>query len=195
MHLSPSGNFLYVSAPSSPTGVVAVFSIAAGVLSSSPVGVTSTADNDPSSIAIDPAGAYLYTANSTANSISIYSIASTGLLTQVPQSPLADNFQQPASLIVDPTGNYLFVANQGSSNISSFSITAGTGFPVAITDSPFGAESQPSFLVMDPNGKYLYSGNQTGNAGIQAFGVASGSLNSIATYPVGNTPTSIAVLQ
>jgi DNA-binding beta-propeller fold protein YncE len=117
------------------------------------------------------------------------------LLTQVPQSPLADTQQHPVALIVDQAGKYLYVANQGSSNISSYSITSGTGFPVAITDSPFGAESQPSFLVLDPSGKYLYVGNQTGSAGIQAFGISSGSLNSIATYSVGNTPMSIAVLQ
>jgi 6-phosphogluconolactonase len=193
MKLSPSGNFLYVSGPSQPTGVVVVFSVNAGVISQ--VGFTSTADNDPSGLAIDPSGSYLYTANAAANSISIYSIASTGLLTQVPQSPLADTQQHPVALIVDQAGKYLYVANQGSSNISSYSITSGTGFPVAITDSPFGAESQPSFLVLDPSGKYLYVGNQTGSAGIQAFGISSGSLNSIATYSVGNTPMSIAVLQ
>jgi 6-phosphogluconolactonase (cycloisomerase 2 family) len=193
MQLSPSGNFLYVSAPSQPTGVVAVFSVNAGALSF--VGFTSTADNDPSGLAIDPAGAYLYTANATANSISIYSIGSSGLLTEVPQSPLADSFQHPVALIVDHSGNFLYVANQGSDNISTYSITSGTGFPVAITDSPFASESQPSFLVQDPNGKYLYVGNQTGSSGIQAFGIGNGSLNSIATYNVGNTPTSIAVLQ
>jgi 6-phosphogluconolactonase len=193
MQLAPSGKFLYVSAPSQPTGVVAVFSVNAGVLSL--VGFTLTADNNPSGLAIDPSGSFLYTANATASSISIYSIASTGLLTQVPQSPLGDTFQHPVALIVDPTGKFLYVANQGSNNISTYSITSGTGFPVAITDSPFGSESQPSFLVADPNGKYLYVGNQTGSAGIQAFGVSSGSLNSIATYSVGNSPTSIAVLQ
>jgi 6-phosphogluconolactonase len=193
MQLSPSGNFLYVSAPSSPTGIIAVFSLTAGVPTL--VSLTSTADNNPSGIAIDPGGAYLYAANSTANSISIFSIDSSGALTEVPQSPLADNSQRPVALILDPTGKFLYVANQGSSNIGTYSITSGTGFPVAITDSPFGSQGQPSFLVADPSGKYLYVGNQSGNAGIQAFGVASGSLNSIATYPVGNTPTSIAVLQ
>jgi 6-phosphogluconolactonase (cycloisomerase 2 family) len=193
MQLAPSGKFLYVSAPSQPTGVVAVFSVNAGVLSL--VGFTLTADNNPAGLAIDPGGSFLYTANATASSISIYSIASTGMLTQVPQSPLADTFQHPVALIVDPTGKFLYVANQGSNNISTYSITSGTGFPVVITDSPFGSESQPSFLAADPNGKYLYVGNQTGSAGIQAFGVSSGSLDSIATYSVGNSPTSIAVLQ
>jgi len=203
MALSPSGNFLYVSAPSSPSGIIAVFSVTAGVLSSTPIGITSTADNNPSSIAITPNGSYLYAANSTvtANSISIYCIAPClnatipGTLQGVSGSPLADPFQNPAALIVDPTGNYLYVANQGSSNIATYSITASTGFPVEVTDSPFGAEAHPSFLAIDPNGKYLFVGNQTGSAGIQAFGVSAGSLNSIATYSVGNTATSIAIQQ
>jgi 6-phosphogluconolactonase len=203
MQISPSGNFLYVSAPSQPTGVVAVFSVNAGALSL--VGFTPTADNDPSGLAIDPSGSYLYTANASANSISIYCIVPAscitgtpgpaGTLQQVPQSPLADAQQHPVALIVDSTGNYLYVANQGSSNIGTYSITSGTGFPVAITDSPFASEAQPSFLVADPNGKYLYVGNQSAAAGIQAFGVANGSLNTIFTYSVGNSPTSIAVLQ
>jgi 6-phosphogluconolactonase (cycloisomerase 2 family) len=192
MQLSPSGNFLYVSAPSQPTGVIATFTVSAGVLTFS--SLTNTADSDPSGLAIDPSGTYLYAANSTANSISIYTIGSTGALTEVSGSPLADNSKIPVALIVDPTGKFLYVANQGSNTISTYSITSGTGFPVPVTDSPFGSESQPSFLVADPNGKYLYVGNQTGNAGIQAFGASSGSLNSIATYSVGNTPMSIAIL-
>lgn len=193
MQISPSGNFLYISGPAQPTGIIAVFSVNAGVLSF--VGFTPAADNDPSGLAIDPKGAYLYTANAAASSISIYAIGASGTLTQVPQSPLADNEQHPVALILDPTGNYLYVANQGSNNVSTYSITSGTGFPVQVTDSPFGSEAQPSFLAIDPSGKYLYVGNQAASAGVQAFGIASGSLNSIATYSVGNTPTSIAVLQ
>jgi 6-phosphogluconolactonase (cycloisomerase 2 family) len=193
MQVSPSGKFLYVSAPSQPTGLVAVFSVNAGVPSL--VSSTPTPDNDPSGLAIDPKGLYLYTANATASSISIYSIAASGTLTQIPQSPLADNEQHPVAVIVDPAGAFLYVANQGSGNISSYSITSGTGFPVAVTDSPFGSEAQPSFLAMDPNGKYLLVGNQASSAGIEAFGVSSGSLNTINTYSVGNAATSIAVLQ
>lgn len=196
MQLAPSGNFLYVSAPSTGTGFIAVFSVNAGVLSSSPISITPTADNDPAGMAINPAGTYLYTANSTASSISIYSINSTtGALTQVNQSPLADTSAHPVALILDPTGNYLYVANQGSNNIGTYSITSGSGFPVAITDSPFGSETNPSFLALDPNGNYLFVGNQGGSAGIEAFGNNAGSLNTIATYKVGNSPTSIAILQ
>jgi 6-phosphogluconolactonase len=193
MQIAPSGKFLFVSAPSAGTGVVATFSLNSGVPTF--ISLTNTADNDPAGLAIAPSGTFLYTANATANSISIYSVASTGVLAPVAGSPLADTFQSPVSLVVDPTGTYLYVANQGSNNISSYTITSATGFPVPVTDSPFGSETGPSFVVTDTNGKYLFVGNQTGSAGIQAFGVASGSLNSIATYNVGNTPTSIAVLQ
>src|SRR6202035_1075857 len=48
MQLSPSGNFLYVSAPSSPTGKIAVYSLTAGVPTL--VSLTPTADNNPSGI-------------------------------------------------------------------------------------------------------------------------------------------------
>lgn len=194
MQLSPSGNFLYISAAGQP-GVIAVFSVTAGVLSSSAVSLTFTADSSPTGMAIDPTGTYLYAANGgIANSISIYTIGSSGALTQVQGSPLADASQHPVALITDPKGQFLYVANQGSGNISTYSITAGTGFPAAIQDSPFGSEAEPSFLAMDPNGKYLYVVNQT-SGGVQAFGNSSGSLNAIATYPLGNSITSIAVLQ
>jgi 6-phosphogluconolactonase (cycloisomerase 2 family) len=96
---------------------------------------------------------------------------------------------------MDPTGSYLYVANEGSNDIGTYSITSGTGFPVEVTDAPFASEGQPNFLAADPNGRYLYVGNQGTTPGVQAFGAASGSLNSIASYKVGNSPTSIAVVQ
>jgi len=52
-----------------------------------------------------------------------------------------------------------------------------------------------SVVTLDPNGGYLYVGNQGGAAGIQAFGIASGSLNTIFTYSVGGSPTSIANIE
>jgi 6-phosphogluconolactonase len=194
MVLAPSGNFLYISAANQPSGVIAVFSITAGVISSSAVSLTFTADSSPTGMVIDPTGTYLYAANGgIGNSLSIYTIGSNGALTAVPGSPLADASQHPVALILDPKGQFLYVANQGSGNIGTYSITSGTGFPAAVQDSPFASEAQPSFLAMDTNGKYLYVGNQS-SGGVQAFGNDSGSLNAIATYPLGNSITSLAAL-
>jgi 6-phosphogluconolactonase (cycloisomerase 2 family) len=101
-------------------------------------------------------------------------------------------------MIFDPSGKYLYVANQGSNNVAAYSISS-TGLPEALTSSTttnaFTTETSPSVLATDPSGKYLLVGNQGSSAGIQLFSISNGSLNTLSTYSVGNTPSSIAVLQ
>jgi 6-phosphogluconolactonase len=197
MTISPSGNFLYVTTPSfsqsSSFGSILGFSVNAGTLL--PIVQISSDGQDPSGIAIDPKGAYLYVTNKVSNSISIFSVGSTGGLKEVPGSALADVNQGPVAVLVDPSGGFLYVANQGSGNVATYTIDATTGFPTVIADSPFASEVNPSFLALDPSGKYLFVGNQQSSPGIEAFGNSGGSLNAIFTYATGNTPSSIAVLK
>jgi 6-phosphogluconolactonase len=197
MALAPSGNLLYVASSvgtGQSLGTIEGFSVNSGVLT--PLGVTPSDGANPSGLAINPKGTFLYVANKSSNTISIFAINSTGGLAEVSGSPLNDVDQGPVNMIVDPTGTYLYVANQGSANVATYSLDATTGFPTAIADSPFASEGNPSFLALDPTGKYLYVGNQPpGTPGVEAFGVASGSLNTIFTYKTGNTPNSIAVLK
>jgi 6-phosphogluconolactonase len=199
MQLTPSGNLLYVSAAGGPTnGWIAGFSVNAGNLSL--LGLTSSHGVNPYGLVIDPSGTYLYAANTTSNSLSIFSIDSSGSLAEVQGSPIADSYSDPVAMIFDPSAKYLYVANQGSSNVAAYSISSTTGLPTVLTTSTttgaFGTESSPSFLVADPSGKYLFVGNQPpGAPGIQTFGVSNGNLTSLSTYSVGNTPSSIAVLQ
>jgi 6-phosphogluconolactonase (cycloisomerase 2 family) len=198
MQLTPSGNFLYVSTVSEPLGLIAGYSVNAGALTL--VGPpTSSGGINPYGLAIDPKGAYLYAANMGSNSISVFSIGSSGALTGVNGSPLDDIYIDPYAMILDPTGTYLYVANQGSSNVAVYTISSTTGLPVALTTSTstfaFTTESSPSFLAEDPNGNYLFVGNQGSKPGIQAFEVTNGNLNPLLTYGVGNTPSSIVVAQ
>jgi 6-phosphogluconolactonase len=198
MKLTPSGNFLYVSAASEPLGLIAGFSVNAGVLQL--IGTTSTEGVNPNGLAIDPTGSYLYAANTGSDSISIFTIGSTGTLSEVPGSPLNDGYSDPVNLILDPAGQYLYVANQVSNNVAVYSITPSTGLPVVLTTSTttfaFITENDPSFLVTDPGGKYIFVGNQGSSAGIEEFGLSGGNLTGpLFTYGVGNTPSSIAVLQ
>ncbi len=207
MRLTPSGDFLYVSVSggqgTSNIGSIEGFSVNAGVLQNLPPPLTliSAEGANPNGLAIDPSGSYLYVGNTGSNSISIFAISAPntppGSLTEVQGSPLDDIYNDPFSLLLDPKGQYLYVANQGSNNVAVYSIS--NGLPTALTTSTsafaFTTESSPSFLVEDPNGNYLFVGNQGSGAGIQAFGVSSGNLNPLITYGVGNTPTSIAVLQ
>ncbi len=202
MRLTPSGDFLYVSVAGgqsqSDIGSIEGFSVNAGVLTNLSPPLISAEGANPNGLAIDPSGSYLYVANTGSQSISIFSILPSGVLqNNVQGSPLDDIYNDPFSLLLDPKGQYLYVANQGSNNVAVYSIS--NGLPTALTTSTsafaFTTESSPSFLVEDPNGNYLFVGNQGSGAGIQAFGVSSGNLNPLITYGVGNTPTSIAVLQ
>src|ERR1700722_4320002 len=81
------------------------------------------------SLALHPSGKFLYAANpgtggSTENDISLFTIASNGVLTEVfPRTSVAPNGSQPQLLLMDPAGAFLYVANAASKNISVFSIT------------------------------------------------------------------------
>jgi 6-phosphogluconolactonase len=196
MVLAPSGNFLYVSLASQPSGLIATYSVTAGQLTL--VSTASTDGLNPYGLAVNSAGTYLYTANTTSNSLSVFTIDSSGGLAQVQGSPINNGYTAPIAMIFDPSGKYLYVANQGSNNVAAYSISS-TGLPEALTTSTttntFTTETSPSFLATDPSGKYLMVGNQGTSAGIQLFGISNGSLNTLSTYSVGNTPSSIAVLQ
>jgi 6-phosphogluconolactonase len=202
MRLTPSGNYLYITSSAGQfngDGSIVGFSVTGGSLQ--PVSAPIDSDGrNPNGLAIDPSGTYLYAANTQSNSISIFTIGSSGTLLEVPNSPLADTYTSPVSLILDPTGTYLYVANLGSANVAVYSISSTSGLPTALTTSTttgaFTTESNPNFLVADPSGKYLFVGNQPpGAPGIQSFQVSSGNLIPLFTYGVGNTATSIAVLQ
>jgi 6-phosphogluconolactonase (cycloisomerase 2 family) len=201
MQLTPSGNFLYVTASGgqagSNNGSIIGFSVNAGALQLL-TPITNADGVNPNGLAIDPKGAYLYVANTASSSISIFAIGASGALSEVQDSPLADTYTAPVSLTLDAKGAYLYVANQGSSNVAVYSISSTTGLPTILNSSTttgvFFTESSPSVLAADPGGEYLFVANQGGSAGIQSFSVSSGNLTALYTYHVGNTPSSIVVL-
>ena len=197
MKLTPSGKVLYVTSASGTnqlSGLIEGFSVTSGVLQS--LGITPTGGINPNAIAIDPSGAHLYVANSGSQSIAIFTIDSSGGLTAVQGSPINDNFTVPIAMVFDPSGNFIYVAHQASNNIAAYSIGS-TGLPTILSTSTttgvFATEASPNFLAADPNGKYLFVGNQGTSAGIQVFSLSDGTLTTLTTYGVGNTPSSIAV--
>ena len=204
MQVTPSGNYLFVtssspvSSNSAPYGSISAYSLNAGVLTLAGPPTNSLGSN-PYGLVIDPTGSFLYTGNYTSNSISIFSIAASGALTNVNQSPLDDIYNDPLYLMMDSKGLYLYVANQGSNNVAVYSIDSTTGLPEALTTSTstfaFTTEANPSFLAEDPGGHYLFVGNKGGSAAIQGFQVTNGNLNPLVTYGVGNSPTSIVIVQ
>jgi 6-phosphogluconolactonase (cycloisomerase 2 family) len=119
-----------------------------------PSGVT------PGAISTDPAGSYLYVADSTENQISIYPINSNGTLPTT-ASAVAATGVFPDGLTFNAAGTYLYVANRNSNNIQGYSITSGTGMPVSIGS--YATGPYPQCVIVDPNlNRFVYTADFQG---------------------------------
>lgn len=90
-----------------------------------PVGLVAATDN-PSFLAADPKGRFLYVSNRGHDSIAVFSIhPGDGSLTALEWVPSGG--KAPRHFVIDPTGEWLFAANQGSDNISLLRIDPKSG--------------------------------------------------------------------
>ena len=126
----PTKNFVYANSSVSTTGPssIAAFQIDAntGVLTPITGSPFSTGGSGASFVRIDPAGKFLYVANSNSNSIQGFTIDQTsGALTTVPGSPVTTDATPLVTL--DPSGRYLYSTNAGTNTITSYAINMTTG--------------------------------------------------------------------
>src|SRR4029077_6781550 len=78
------------------------------------------AGTSPTAMCISPSNQSLYVVNSGENTVSLFTIDSKGLLTEV--TPRAVTGTNPVAVAVNAAGTLLFVANQDSNTISVFAI-------------------------------------------------------------------------
>ena len=157
-------------------------------------------------------GSFVYTNNNVngSNSVTGFSVDSTGALTEVPGSPFLTGGDGSgggffASDRITIAGNFLFASNAGTFDVSVFSIDAGSGGLTLVPGSPFptggyggngiGLAATPA---ASPNfGSCLYAGDSLSGT-ITSFGVgpdgaltqlqrsfAGGFINGIKTSPDG----------
>ena len=107
----------------------------------------------PSSVAFSPTGGLLATGNFENGSVSAFSVAPGGALTQVSGSPFYTNGGGPESVAFSPTGGLLATANWGWDKVSVFSVGQGGGL-TQVSGSPFatGYESGPNSVAFSPTG-------------------------------------------
>ena len=157
----------------------------------------------PRTIAIDPAGKFLYATISssfmgTSTDVYAYTIeVASGNLTAVPGSPFTAG-ENPVSAAVDVSGRFLFVANNANTangnSVSAFSINPDTGVLTPVPGSPFAASPFPLFVATDASGQYAYVGLDN-SPGIAAFVInqSTGALTPMAGSPFpGSSVWSIA---
>jgi 6-phosphogluconolactonase len=193
--IHPSGKFLYVANPGQLENDISLFDIASnGSLTEvTPRTSVEPGGSQPEYLAMDPAGSYLYVANTESFNISVFSIdSSTGQLTQLANSPFAIGLP-PLNMQVTPSGNYLYVTASGATTgyIVGFSVSAGVLTSLGPPSSSDGIN--PNGLAIDPTGSYLYVGN-TSSPSIAIFAISApsmppGSLTAVSGSPIADTYT------
>jgi 6-phosphogluconolactonase (cycloisomerase 2 family) len=128
----------------------------------------SVVNGSPITIAVDPAGRFVYTNGSnpdgTSPGVVVYSIdADSGALLEIPNSPFP--IGSPVFITFAPNGDYLYFT-EFENGIHAFALDPISGEPRGEIDgSPFGAQTvSGGNLLFHPNGQYLYGGH------LSAFG-------------------------
>jgi len=176
---------------------VSVFSFDPGTgaltqLANSPFTLAPAINPQPESLAMDPAGKFLFTANMTNNNVSGFTVNANGSLTQVtgspfsaiPPPPLANlnlPLNSPQYLVTDRTGSFLYVVNVGNNTVTSYTITPGTG----VLGEEFQSSATGNFpegIAVDAANKFLMVANfDDGTLSVYGINNANGNLTAPST--------------
>jgi 6-phosphogluconolactonase (cycloisomerase 2 family) len=159
---------------------------------------------NPVSVAVDPAGQYLYVGSDVTHAIGEIignDIGSgTGILTAIagpPASPFAAG-NTPFGLAVDPATHFVFATYQYQNGMAVFSIDAG-GTLANVANSPFATGDGPIGVAVYPaGGFFVYTANSgAGTVSAFAYDPSSGALSELISlgspYPAGGAPTGITI--
>jgi 6-phosphogluconolactonase len=143
MGVNPSGKFVYVTG----NKFIYAYTTDATTGELTPVSGSPFESGFPytQSLAIDPLGRFVYTANGNPPSLSAYTInGTTGVLTPIAGSPFASAPQN--SMAIDPSGKFAYaaVANYG---IAAYMIDSTTGALSPLPGSPFAVGTEPYALA------------------------------------------------
>jgi len=114
----------------------------------------------PDGVAVSPDGNFLFVANNTGNTISVFSVSAEGVLSEITGSPFACSLTNPYYLTTNRAGNLLSV---GASNGIMFFDIAADG---SLSEVGIATVSPPKYfegLAVSPDDKYLFSAEHTNN--------------------------------
>lgn len=139
-----------------------------------------------------------------ANSVTAFSAAASGALTEIAGSPFLTGgtgndlgFFASNRNTVCMAGSRLYVSNQGSNNITGFDINPSTGALTTVPGSPFAsggfADGTGTSLDCSSNGHFLVAAN-SGSSTISVFSIASnGALTQVSGIAAFSTPNGIKI--
>jgi 6-phosphogluconolactonase (cycloisomerase 2 family) len=160
LRVDPTGQYLYVS--NSQLGSVLAYSIGptTGTLTAIS-GSPFPASGQPTAIAIDPSGKFLYDVNNVFLSGAVtgvysYTIGSgSGVLSAIAGSPFGSGF--PIGIAVDGAGTVAYVGDDANT-LTAYSIDSTSGALTKINGSTITTATTPRTVVVHPKGTFLYVG-------------------------------------
>jgi 6-phosphogluconolactonase (cycloisomerase 2 family) len=151
----------------------------------------------PSAIAEDPTGRFVYVTDQAANQLIGYTVQAGGSVVAMVNGPFATQ-QYPLALTVDPRGAYVYVANYNSRTVSSYALNSSSGAPSAVAGTTITTDPNPVSVTIDPAlGVYLYTANNLASTVTgQTLNANTGALTPIQNtpFPTSGTPTSVAIV-
>jgi len=160
--MAVSGSALYVTAydasTSPTTGYVFSFAIGSGgALTPANNGVPFAVGVQPSAIATDPTGKFVYVTDFIQGKINALVASPGGQLSLMAGEPFGAG-DQPSAIAVDPAGGYAFVTNSLDSNITAYMLDSNSGILRPAASYPTG--TQPLAVIIDPStNHYVYTAN------------------------------------
>jgi 6-phosphogluconolactonase (cycloisomerase 2 family) len=145
-----SGAYVYVIAYDSSvtpyTGYVFGFSVGSGGVLTAVPGSPFAAGDQPSAIASDAKGTYVYVADAVRGNVLGYTVGSTGALTALSGSPYPAG-NDPTGVVVDPSYAYAYVSNATDATVTAYSISSG----VLTRVGSYATGLQPVAIGIDPS--------------------------------------------
>lgn len=165
------------------TGTTATTGFAAGV--------------QPSAIAEDPTGRFVYVTDRAANQLIGYSVLAGGTLLPMVNGPFSTGLY-PVAILVDPRGQYIYVANYNANTISGYALNISNGTPSGVAGVNATTDTRPNAIALDTAlGIYLYTSNSKGNSVTgDKLNASTGALAGIqnSPYPASASPTSVVIV-
>jgi 6-phosphogluconolactonase len=126
---SPNQKFAYVTNEIGSTVTVFSYDADKGTLEPKQTIGTLPRDfngqNDTAEIVMHPSGKFLYVSNRGRDSIAIFGVSKTGILTSI--GDFLTRGKTPRNFTIDPSGHYLLVANEATNDIEVFRIDLNSG--------------------------------------------------------------------
>jgi len=151
----------------------------------------------PSAIAEDPTGRFVYVTDRAANQLIGYTVLNGGTLLPMVNGPFATGLF-PVALLVDPRGIYIYVANYNANSISAYALNVSNGTPSGVAGTSVTTDTRPNAIALDTAlGVYLYTSNAKGNSVTgERLNASTGALTGIqnSPYPSAASPTSVVIV-